>query len=368
MVSKKMAVKGRAILRSKSTIRTPDFNIMDYKLSMVRALNYYNAEVELKDKRKFVMEYWKTLGKPTSILNDLPDSWFGTLGAVAHMATNGIPLHEHDIIRLDNAYTQLTNLAKSEKTSKSELTSNVTSKSTKTVQDYIDDAAKSHIAEIEGMIDDAMKNNTTIDVKGYLTKNAVKSPVANKISEWYAPELKEFKLALTDKVLQEAYSNFGKRGLNKLIALVESIISDCGTVAQIARTTRAPRKRKEKPASVLAAKMQYLKEFVDLRLRSITPDKIVGADQAWLYNTKLRKLFKYQALDGYTLTIKGTTIQNFDPEKSGSKILRKPDVQLAGVSSMSKRPMSNLFNDVKATMGKATGRVSNEYIILGAFL
>jgi hypothetical protein len=111
-----------------------------------------------------------------------------------------------------------------------------------------------------------------------------------------------------------------------------------------------------------------LKEFADLKLRSITPDKIVGADQAWLYNTKLRKLFKYQALDGYTLTIKGTTIQNFDPEKSGSKILRKPDVQLAGVSSMSKRPMSNLFNDVKATMGKATGRVSNEYIILGAFL
>ncbi len=363
--SKKLQAKGRAILKAKSSIHPPDFNIMDYKMSMVRALNHYSANVDPKEKTKFAFQYWKTQGKNITPLKNLPDSWFSTIGAVAHMAISDIPLHEHDLIRLDNAYNQLVEIANANVVETESVS--VVTKKTKSVQDYINDAASEMIGEIfEHSIDTLIKTGDILDVKTSLTSNQVKAPVAKKIAEWAKVKLNEFKTANDDKELTEAYG--GKRVLNKIIGYMETVIADCGTIAQIAKTTRAPRKRKEKPASVLAAKMKYMREFIEFKLKSITPDKIVGSDQVWLYNTKLRKLFKYQALDGYTLTIKGTTVQNFDPEKSGSKILRKPEIQLNDINTMSKRPISNLFNEIKATMGRATGRVNEDYIIINAFL
>lgn len=365
MASKKMKAKGRALIKAQRDTRPPEFDQEDYRLSMMRALNYYNFEVlDEKKKRAWAYAYWKANGLDTKPLDKVHESYFHTVGAVAHLSLSGIQLHEADSIRLDSAYKQLLAVAKGVVDEVEVVDTKAEPK--KSIQDYMDEAASFHIGEIEGAIDDLLTKGKTFDVKAYLQGTQVKAPVAKRIGDWFKKKTLEFKAAAEDdKEVIDGYG--GKRVLTKLIAFTESIVTDCDTIAQIAKTTRAPRKRKEKPPSVLVAKMKWLKEFAELNLKSIFPEKIIGTDMTMMYDTVKRRLIKYQALDGYELSVKGTAIQNFDPEKSGSKIIRKPDVQLKGIQGLSKRPVSNLFNEIKATASKVNGRTNENLIIIGVY-
>jgi hypothetical protein len=111
-------------------------------------------------------------------------------------------------------------------------------------------------------------------------------------------------------------------------------------------------------------------EYAELGLKSVHPAKIIGADTVYLFNTRLRKMFKYVAIDGMTLTVKGTTLQNFDTAKSGSKTIRKPEVYfspMSGWEDMTKRPFNKLFDEVKSVLAKAPGRISSDMIIVKVF-
>jgi hypothetical protein len=327
----------------------------------MKCLNYFSYEIDNKIKRKFAYQFWKSKGKDVNKLNAVPDAWFSGVGALSWMLIHDFPINDRDTSRLMSAYNQLVEMSKKYK----EPSDEKEIAPTKSIQDHINEAASQHIGEIEGALDELYKNGSTFDTKKYLSSHQVKSPVAKKIGEWFKRKVTEYKEAIDDKEVTDAYG--GKRTLNKLLTQAESIVNDCNTIAVIAKTTRAPRKRKEKPASVLVAKMKWLREFIELGLKSVHPEKIVGSDMIMFYDTTKRKIVKYQSLDGYTLSVKGTTILNFDPEKSGTKIIRKPDTQLKGVANMSKRPISNLFNEIKATTGRVNGRTNEGMLLIGAY-
>ena len=359
---KKLRAKGRAVLRAKEYVKVPHFNPLNYDLSMIHALNYYNCDIDDDSKkRKFAYDYWKSLGKNVDLLNPLSDYWFHTIGAVAHMASGGIPLRDHDIIRLDNSYEQLLGVAKQSTVSK-------TGPKT-TIQDRTNEIVSKHIGEVEAALDSFIGSGTEFDMKVYIQKNEVKGSVSKRIGEWFKPKMKEFQSALTgeDSDLKEAYSFMGKVKLKKVIEFIANIVGSCDNMAMISKTMRKPRVKKPQPPGKLVAKMKFLRDFPELNMKSVDPTKIIGSTQVWVYNTRLRRLFKYEALDGMEFSVKGTTLQNWNPEKSGSKIMRKPEVQLKDVGGMTKRPLNNMFNEVKATMGKATGRLNDDSIIVGVF-
>ncbi len=335
---------------------------MDYNLSLVKALNYYSREVENKDKKNYAITYWKKQGKVVAHLSQLHESWFSTVGAVAHLVMHDVPISDFDLERLENAYIQLSGMTKEEEVKEAKSTEPKLS-----IQDHMDNAAKIHIAEIEGMIDDVISKGEVTDIKQYLTSNQVKGPVVKRVGDWASIKLKEYRAIVSDSEIMEGYSNLGKRGLNKLITFLESVVASCSTMAIVAKTMRAPRKRKEKPPSVLVAKLKWAKEYVELGFKSVHAEKIIMSDTIFLFDFIKRRMIKYVALDGYTLSVKGTTILNWDPEKSGSKIIRKPEVQLNGIQSMGKRQSQNLFNEIKATMSKLNGRTNENCVILSVF-
>lgn len=357
-----LRAKGRAVIREKENFKVPPFDPSNYKLSMIKALNYYNAELDDDaKKRKFAYQYWKTKSLNVEKLNKVGDGWFKTIGAVAHMAINNIPLSEADLMKLDDAYIKLSSTTVTEVAPKTVVRP--------TVVDRTNDIVSEHIGEIEYAIDMFIGKNQEFDIKEYIQKNNVKGILTKKIGEWFKTKSKELQVALSgsDKDVSVAYEFIGKRKLKKLVEFVSNIVAACDTMAVISRTARKPRIRKAQPPSKIVAKMKYMKTFSELSMKSIDPSKIVGSSQVWLYNTKLRRLFKYESLDGQELSVKGTTLLNWNPEKSGSKIVRKPEVQLKNAGSMTKRPLLNLFNSINATVGKASGRVSEDYIIVGAF-
>jgi hypothetical protein len=171
-------------------------------------------------------------------------------------------------------------------------------------------------------------------------------------------------LTTDDSDIKEAYSNFTKSQLKKLISYCDQVIVDGMKLAGEAIKTRKPRKRKTKSADQLIAKLNYAKDFADLKITSVDPKTIIGATSLWVYNIKTRKLGVYHALDASGLNIKGSTIQNYAESKSVSKTLRKPEVTVHEVLKAGKVALRNVLNDIRAAEKPLTGRINTDTILL----
>jgi hypothetical protein len=95
----------------------------------------------------------------------------------------------------------------------------------------------------------------------------------------------------------------------------------------------------------------------------VNPVSLVGAAEAWIYNTKYKKLQVYRALDGQKLSVKGTTLVNYDVAQSSSKTLRKPE-STKDVLSMAKKTFATFFNKLTTKDAAVNGRINEECVIL----
>jgi hypothetical protein len=107
-----------------------------------------------------------------------------------------------------------------------------------------------------------------------------------------------------------------------------------------------------------------MKEFADLQLKSILPEKIIGANQVWLYNTKTKLLGMYNSDNAKGLTIKGTTIQNFNIETSIGKRLRKPEVTIKDLLNGGKIVLKKLLDGLSTKPSELTGRINSDTIVV----
>jgi len=174
-----------------------------------------------------------------------------------------------------------------------------------------------------------------------------------------------------DKQLNEGYNQLTKIQVRNILKYIDSVLTDLNAYISVKKASKAPRKRKEVPVEKIVSKLKYLKEFKDptnkLDLVSISPVKLHGASEAWVYDTAKRKLHHYIA-DEYskTFTIKGNTILGFDTGKSEVKTLRKPAEQIKEVMG-SKPAARKFFDGIKAVSTTPNGRFNESMIILKAF-
>ena len=367
-VSAKTRAKHHAHVKKTWEQDMPTFKPLDYTVSLLKVLGHFAANVDEKVKKSLAIDYWKSQGKDVSSINKLAEGWFLQAGPVAYLLEQGNALEDRDIMFLSKRYTELVQFAKGKEEKEAAQAAPVVFVKPNP-QEAIRAKADVIGAELDGLIDDTTKGKVTISIKEFLTRNGVSGPVAKHIATFYKPLLKELDLATGDKdyAMSEAYSHLGKREMKRLHDMVRSIIAGCDTVAILAKTTRKPRTRKEKQAGVLVAKVKYLKEYDDLKLKSVHPEKMIGSEEVWVFNVKYRKLFQYVAQEGMMLSVKGTTLQNFDPEKSGAKTIRKPDEFFKGVDAMTKRPLVKAFKEIRGVTAKATGRINEECIIVKVF-
>ncbi len=128
--------------------------------------------------------------------------------------------------------------------------------------------------------------------------------------------------------------------------------------------SRKPRQRKQKSPEQLVSKLKYLDKHEELKLESVTPKDIIGALQLWVYNTKSRKLGCYNAEDASGLSVKGSTIINFNEIKSTQKKLRKPEVTLPEVLKGGKVYLRTALDEIKAVASTLNGRLNTDTILL----
>jgi len=168
--------------------------------------------------------------------------------------------------------------------------------------------------------------------------------------------------------LAEGYSNLGKLQIRALQKFLEKAVADCASYVQVKKADRAPRPTKQKTPAQLVRKFKYLRKFDDLDLTSLSPEKMVNGTEAWLYNTKTRKLI-YVIADEViqTYSIKSNSVIGFDPNKSVQKTLRKPAEQLKELMNGGKPNNRKQFASIKSTEIKYNGRGNEHVVILKAW-
>jgi hypothetical protein len=171
-----------------------------------------------------------------------------------------------------------------------------------------------------------------------------------------------------DSQLIEAYRHLGKRQVTVILKWWNSAVQDCNSYGVIKKAAKAPRKKKAVSPEKIVSKMQHLKEFADLKLKSIDATQILTAQELWVYNTKTRKLGIY-IVDQYAgaLGVKGTGILGFDAAASVQKTLRKPAEQLKEFTANGKPAAKKWFKTIKSTETKMNGRINKDMILLKVY-
>jgi len=185
---------------------------------------------------------------------------------------------------------------------------------------------------------------------------------ALEVLEWKDPDIKE------------AYGHFDAKMRKAFVEVFEKIMTACDTIIQTKATTRRARKPKARSKDTIVKKMKFQINDSELGIASIHPTEVVNCNELWVYNSKTRKVGVYHALnkdprrmgrDG--LMVKGTTIQDFDQERSMQKTLRKPKEQISNWTGSAKTKFAKAFDELTTTGIKMNGRMNEHTIILKAF-
>jgi hypothetical protein len=355
--------KGRAILKAKEIF--PEFNIMDYDISLARNLSYYNTEIDdSKKKKEWAISFWKSEGKDTSKISKISDGYFNTVGAVAHMIKfRNIELDDRDTLYMTKKYNDFKSM-----TLKFEAEPVTDEEKVQVKAAKAETELTTHITEFELGVDLFFKNKD-FNFKSYLLRNNVKPVIMKQIAAHFKPMLTEVEFAISKKDAQvtEAYSFMQPRQLTKFMNYLKGIFEACESASAVVKVAKAPKAKRAKPTSELVKNVKYLVSDETSKLTSITPARIVNASEAWIYNAKTRRLFRYIASTGSKLTIKGTSIINIDDSKSGGKIIRKPESQLPGIQKFSSKVINTSFNEIRSTESVGSGRLSEDTLIVAVF-
>ena len=209
---------------------------------------------------------------------------------------------------------------------------------------------------------------------GGLIKPAHAKIVKEQYEGIYAEALEN--LAGTCEQLKEAYSFMDKKMKKDYVAFFEKINAACDAIILTGKANRKQRKPRARSKDAIIKKLKFQLNDGALGIASISPTDVVYANEVWVYNTKTRKVGVYHALNkdprnlqraGAGLMVKGTTFQDFDPETSVQKTLRKPAEQISNWTGNAKTKFAKTFDEVKTTATKLTGRLNDTTIILKAF-
>lgn len=342
----------------------PKFTVELSMLDLIKTLTWYNQNKTSKDAEKYANDFFKKKFKlDASSVTKTKESTFGFM---CRIVSNGGLLNVKDQQWFDNEITvikeQLKNKPKPAVVAVNPLIPVVS------IQERIRDKANDCISELEGQVDEIIlsKFKTIGSPYGLMHTLTIKDAQTKYIIDWAKQKRNEFDEVLNsdDVDLKEGYSNFSKSEIKKMVGYFDQVILDCGKVSNSSIQNRKIRKRKIKSPEELVAKIKICKEFDDLKLKSIAPRDIIGVMQLWVYNTKTRKLGVYHAEDAGGLSVKGSSLLNYNESKSIQKKLRKPEEMLPLVLDGGKVFLKNALIGIRAVESPLSGRLNEDTILL----
>lgn len=252
----------------------------------------------------------------------------------------------------------------------------------KTIQEVMRETAVSMCETIDEFIEDFIINKDVKAVKDFdplslLRKAEAKPNHARLIRNFYEGEYNEF-VELNTKVskedrddmreqLEEGYDHLSTEEKKASEELYKKIVDACDIVIAEAKSTRSPRKPKQRSAEQLVSKLKFKSSDADYGIASVPPALLIGGLVAVVFNCKTRKLGVYVAKDSDGFKVKGTSLLDFEESTSLQKTLRKPNEVLPKFKKTTRARTVKMFNEITTTETKLNGRFNEETVILAVF-
>jgi len=339
--------------------------------ALSKAFSWYNYFYGKKDARDMIVNYLELHERKADVrlLRGVPDSAIRlTTGWLCRMSMVGLELTDHEQIKLDNLLKEL--LASKQVEIAEEVPVDDTVPRI-TIQDRLREKVSECAGELDGLFDDFIASGAklTADYKPVVLMRSlnIAPQMVNDIKQIWTRKLTEFDEAVAgkDPDLAQGYNYLSKIQLKNCVKFCELVISDCGAYVQIKKVERKPRKVRAVPPEKRAAKFKHIMEFAELKLKGLPAASLVDKAEAWLYDTKKRKLIHLVA-DSHTqaFTVKSNSIIGFSTVESQQKTLRKPADVLKAMGAAGKPAARKIYKDLTTTETPFNGRGTENLIIL----
>ena len=339
--------------------------------ALSKAFSWYNYFYGKKDARDMIVNYLEAHGRKADVrtLKRIPDSSIRlTTGWLCRMTMVGLELDEHEQIKLDNLLKEILESKQDEEaveTPAEEVVPRIT------IQDRLREKVSECAGELDGMFDEFVASGAKMsaDYKPIATIRGmnVAPQMVSTIADIWKKRQAEFEEVVKGKDAQlvEAYSHLTKIQMRNVLKFCEAVINDCGAYVQIKKVERKPRKVKAVTPEKRAAKFKHVLEFAELKLKGLPAASLVDKAEAWLYDTKKRKLIHLVA-DSHTqaFTVKSNSIIGYSTVESQQKTVRKPADVLKALSAAGKPAARKIYKDLTTTETPFNGRGTENLIIL----
>lgn len=326
-----------------------------FQLYMIKFFNWANIMFDSQSLKDTFISYAETLNFNLSQVQGLPAYNFGTLGKLSHLLKQG----RDSSYLVDKFDEELFKLLDQIPDTKEEKVTVEEKEADKATQDYWN---------LYFAIDQLVEKNdvTPESVTKLLSDSKPNIKSTRLLQVHYKENLEDWSKEVGDR----AYKRIVNQNIKSHTEIVKQIDSFLINLENTKAAVRKPRKasvKKAKPAAKLVEKLQYMKNDSSLGITSISPESIIGAKALLIFNTKTRKFGIFQSVKESGLTVKGTTILDFDENKSATKTLRKPSDQIPMLTSSTLKRMEIVFKDIKAVSSKIKGRISEDILLLKIF-
>jgi hypothetical protein len=351
------------------------------RIALMRSFTWYHRFYGKKDAKELVSQYLDLNNRTNEakIMRKVDEKeCILTLCWLARMKVRGLELTEHEELTLENEVQRLLISVNKPEVKESQTSTAGTEAPTRpNIQEILKEKAREAGGELEGLFDEFITSGAgskhSLKPMDEVAKKNVMPQHISLLTEVWKKKLNEFEEVLkgTDVQLVQGYQHLTKTQIKNIVKFIEQVINDLNSYISVKKAAKAPRQRKAVPVEKIVAKLKYLRTFKDtaakLDLVSISPVKLHGASEAWVYDSAKRKLHHYIA-DDYSkaFTVKGNTLLGFDTAQSEVKTLRKPAEQIKEVMG-SKPAARKYFKDIKAVATTPNRRFNEGMIILKAF-
>jgi hypothetical protein len=358
----------KAALGSEPLVDKLDPSAENYIHEFMNITNWYSYEKGRKDAYKYLTEYVRKFRstdlKVFASVDEKDIMW--TYGWMARMQSRGAKLSEDHIRRFNNYIDSLLQVAKQRIANAPVVTEEKEVRPSISIQEAMQEKIAEYIGELETELDDFMFSDKDLNLYNYMKARQTPAAYVPEIESWAKGKLSVWIEVIRgeDEQLVEGYSNFDKRKQKAIGKALAQFIEDCQNYTQYKKANKKPRAVREKPASAQVKGIKYKPKDEELNLESQKPTDLIGAEQVWLYNTKTKKLSVYVSESVKGMSAKGTSLQNWVPEKSKQKTLRKPAEQIKELMASGKVKLRTFLDSVTTKEQPVNGRINTDTIIL----
>lgn len=335
---------------------------------ILRSINWYNSNSQRRNYKKWTLAWMKDK-RSSWTKNDIdlvrksPIKSFRPFGHYCRMLSRGFP----QVDQLLNVVNQnIETLVKTGEKISSEKTAPVVSP-----RERMEEKLSQIAGEMMTLCDTALfsirektEDHKSINVYRWLQGKNATGWEADMLATMFSPALAELDMVVNgqDQQLVDAYSFLGRQQQKYLHKFMDNLVSDCMKYYSDKKPVR--KKRKVDPKKVVS-KIKYLESSDEFGIKSINPIDILSSTQLLVFNCRYNTLSVYYAERGKTLSVKGTTLQDFDTEKSQSRTIKNSKKEISKIRNLD--TFTKLWESQTSLVKSVNGRLNENCVIMKAF-